>query len=158
MAICEYCKIEFIPRKDRVNRFCCKECALRFGAKSRMVKNKYIIKDGYCILLCGKIPTVIDIDDIEKIKEQRWARNGDYIRATVTRKILHRFIMNCDNDLVVHHLNHNKLDNRKSNLCIMSNSEHRKRHHQDKANQLNTSVNDVNYTFEDDLEAYFKGE
>ena len=38
--------------------------------------------------------------------------------------LMHRWILNAPDDMVVHHLNHNSLDNRKTNLIILSASDH----------------------------------
>lgn len=62
---------------------------------------------------------LIDINDIEKVKQYKWAiHNMGYVYNTTNDLFLHRLITNCDNNMVVDHINHNKLDNRESNLRI----------------------------------------
>ena len=66
---------------------------------------------------------LIDLEDIDKIKDYKWRVNDQGYALTdikgSTKKIrLHRLIMNCPEDKVVDHINHNTLDNRKSNLRI----------------------------------------
>ncbi|MGD0283518.1 MAG: HNH endonuclease [Dissulfurispiraceae bacterium] len=38
--------------------------------------------------------------------------------------LLHRWIVDAPDDMLVHHINHNTLDNRKENLAILSASDH----------------------------------
>ena len=61
---------------------------------------------------------IIDLDDVDEIKKYKWCLNN--IGYVINREfgLLHRLIMNPDTDMVVDHINHNKLDNRKSNLRI----------------------------------------
>lgn len=74
----------------------------------------------------------VDDDDYEKYNHLRWhlsdtgyavrRNNGETIR-------LHRLIMSCPEDMVVDHLNGNKLDCRKSNMRICTQIENAKNHH-----------------------------
>ena len=74
----------------------------------------------------GRVETLIDKEDIEKIKKHIWracleANKKSYRFATgqnINTKLLHRYIMNCPTDKVVDHINRNPLDNRKCNLRI----------------------------------------
>lgn len=62
---------------------------------------------------------IIDLDDIEKCKQYKWSFKSD--SGYVTNSYLgylHRYIMSCPEDMVVDHINGDKLDNRKSNLRI----------------------------------------
>lgn len=61
--------------------------------------------------------TLIDLEDIEKVKDKKWNihHNGYVMNGTT---LFHRFIMDCPDDMVVDHINHNRLDNRKENLRI----------------------------------------
>lgn len=90
--------------------------------------NKFIIKNYYAELTIiskkyGIITTFIDVDDVEKLRGHSWFIT-DYKNKTISTKInkknikLHRFITNCPNGMVVDHINHNRLDNRKRNLRI----------------------------------------
>ena len=83
----------------------------------------------YSINNTEKYISLIDLDDIEKIKKRKWriefkeGRNHGYIVSGNTKKgriYLHRFVLNYYGDLQVDHINRNKLDNRKSNLRIVS--------------------------------------
>ena len=71
-----------------------------------------------------KCRTLIDLDDIEKVKDYRWSFKGyvgkGYVKNEKNKLFLHKFIMNAPKGVVVDHINHNKLDNRKSNLRIIN--------------------------------------
>lgn len=68
--------------------------------------------------------TIIDTDDIEKCKKIKWSLdNKGYVINSKNRIKLHRLIMDCPDNLVVDHINHNTLDNRKNNLRICTNQE-----------------------------------
>lgn len=85
----------------------------------------------------GEFIVLIDDEDYDKIKNFKWGIklnkfpdrfyviSHDY---TEGNKIihLHRQIMNCPDNFVVDHINHNVLDNRKSNLRICTLSENSK--------------------------------
>lgn len=64
---------------------------------------------------------LIDKEDIEKIKNETLHifKNGKNYRCRTGKHIyLHRIVMDCPKGMVVDHINHNTLDNRKVNLRI----------------------------------------
>jgi hypothetical protein len=106
-------------------------------------KNEYEIREDFAILVLKKrngesYEAIIDIDDLKKLKEydKNWCTFYDksaksyYVKTTKYKGIidgkkrsttvqLHRFIMNVDGEnAIIDHINHNTLDNRKSNLRI----------------------------------------
>lgn len=66
---------------------------------------------------------VFDTEDLPKIKDFYWNTNCGYITTDKGFTKLHRVIMDCPNDLVVDHINHDRKDNRKQNLRICKQSE-----------------------------------
>ena len=68
-----------------------------------------------------KAKALIDLDDVELCKQFKWYLSHNYV--TTQSISLHRMIMDCPNDMVVDHINHNTLDNRKENLRICTNQE-----------------------------------
>ena len=106
----------------------------RIKENFRNDKNKYIeIGDKTAILELydreGKIKgkTMVDTDDLEKVKQFKWyLTNHGYVMTTMRGHkniFLHRFLMNCPDDKVVDHINHDITDNRKSNLRICTQKE-----------------------------------
>lgn len=68
---------------------------------------------------------IIDIDDFEKCKKYKWHISHEYVVASLPNNnkiFLHKLITNCPNGFIVDHINHNKLDNRKSNLRLSNKS------------------------------------
>lgn len=94
------------------------------------MKNTFTIKDNMVeIDLQNGLKTIIDLEDLEKINHMGWYAkydrhtNGYYVLGGSHGVQLHRLIMDTPNGLVVDHINRNTLDNRKSNLRNVSNSE-----------------------------------
>lgn len=74
------------------------------------------------ILLHGKFYAIIDFDDYSKVQNISFRIKSDgYVQATINGKSvsLHRIVMNYPR-LHVDHINGNKLDNRKSNLRLVT--------------------------------------
>lgn len=119
------------------NHFCCKKCESEFR-KGKLTrphkKNNIILKDDYAIIeinnnIYGKCECLIDLEDVEKVKDHFWNIRKDKRHLKCTPYVesfskndgrihLHRLIMNCSNELVIDHINGNNLDNRKQNLKI----------------------------------------
>ena len=68
---------------------------------------------------------LFDIEDYDKIKEICWHENGNGYACHKSKKNLfvHRIVINAKENEIVDHINRNRLDNRKSNLRIVSSSE-----------------------------------
>ena len=68
---------------------------------------------------------IIDVEDVEKIRDYRWSFNGNYIRTFrgTSPIYLHRLLLNYSGELDIDHINGDKLDNRKNNLRIVRHAE-----------------------------------
>lgn len=118
-------------------RFCCKHLSQynRYGKilkRTLFDNNEIILIDDTTakMLLYNRncevvAETIIDKDDIPYVKDIKWHLDDKGYVVNRTRNItlkLHNYIMN-HNDftiLVVDHINNNRLDNRKSNLRIVT--------------------------------------
>ena len=68
-----------------------------------------------------KSRAIIDVEDIDKIKNYRWYESNGYVFHTVECEkryniLMHRVILGAQDGELVDHRNHNTLDNRKINL------------------------------------------
>jgi hypothetical protein len=73
----------------------------------------------------GKFAIISD-EDYDRVIEHKWrGTSRDYVVTSMQGKLiyLHRFVMNTPIGLDTDHINGNKLDNRKENLRICTNSQ-----------------------------------
>lgn len=92
---------------------------------------KYEIFSDYAKGLDGRgRKFIVDLEDYEKIKDYCWYVNKDKkVQTKINGKMvyLHRFIMNLnDRNYEVDHINHDRTDNRKINLRIVTHAENMK--------------------------------
>lgn len=67
-----------------------------------------------------------DLEDYKLVKPYCWClSNNGYVVSGSDKnlKLLHRLITNCTPNMVVDHINHNKIDNRKDNLRVCMQNE-----------------------------------
>ena len=77
----------------------------------------------------GKQVALVDDEDFERINKWRWHVNSsgyavrkDYNNGKKTT-LMHRVVLNAPDGMDVDHINHNTLDNQKSNIRICTNNE-----------------------------------
>ena len=102
----------------------------RYEAKGEYTEIYIKSNDGY-------IKAIIDTEDVEKCKSIGiWSlsKNG-YISNCKSGIYLHRFVMNCPDDMEVDHIHHNLLDNRKSQLRLATSSQQKMNTHIRKDNK-----------------------
>ena len=140
------CKVEGCNGVHKAKGYCAKHYAQykRHGeVPERTIydPNEIVLYDDYAEIViynkyCEEVArALIDLEDVDIIKEYKWnLRNNDGYISNKKVGLLHRLIMNPDNDMVVDHINHNKLDNRKSNLRICTQQQ----------NTMNTSLSKNN--------------
>ena len=75
---------------------------------------------------------VINSCDLDAVIAHRWHINGNGYGTNEHGKTVHRFLMKPPEEMDVHHINGNKLDNRRSNLLMMTRSEHTSLHYKSK--------------------------
>lgn len=75
----------------------------------------------------GSISVLIDKEDLPLFETRTWFFNGRYV-CSVTRKnegkrtaiLLHRFLTNCPDGMIVDHINRDPLNNTQANLRVCS--------------------------------------
>ena len=138
------CKIEGCNEKHHAKGYCERHYRQmkKYGKISsvknnRRLPNEYIIHSDYVEIILydkqgnKKEKTLIDLEDIEKVKDYKCgicSGNRVYILIDNKSIMLSRFIMDIHNEefdwnKVVDHINGNPLDNRKENLRIVTQSQ-----------------------------------
>lgn len=129
------CGKETIVRTGGLKNGTTKSCGcLRTNRKSQ--PNSYKFQDDCVIGYTSPYNHLfyIDKEDYEKIKQYHWyISSTGYVVAHIKKVLvsLHRFITNCPEDKMIDHINRNPLDNRKTNLRIVTakeNQENKKRY------------------------------
>lgn len=77
--------------------------------------------------------TIVDEADYEHLSKMKWriTHNG-YARHDINNSstraclFMHRIIMNCPDDMIIDHINGDKLDNRKCNLRLCTHNDNKK--------------------------------
>lgn len=88
----------------------------------KIYNNYEIQNDVVKIFLKDDIYCIIDLNDFLRVMRCKWHFSEGYVKNS-SGNFLHRYIMNCSEEKIIDHINHNTLDNRKSNLRICNNYE-----------------------------------
>lgn len=125
-----YCKGLCLKHYYQVKRY--GEC-LDNSPKTSQDPNEIIEYEDYAEVIIlnkryeEKARVKIDKEDIDLIKEYKWTIDGNgyasYSRGKEKTVLMHRLITNCPKDMMVDHMNHDILDNRKENLRIVTKSQ-----------------------------------
>jgi len=101
--------------------------------KTRFSRNKIIKYNDYAEIILydihgiEKTRTKIDLEDIKICNKHKWSlSNMGYVKTNTNinlNKFIHRLIMKCPDNMVIDHINHDTLDNRKCNLRICTQSQ-----------------------------------
>ena len=98
------------------------------------MKNEYRIDGGTCyVKLSGGEECMVDVDDMELVGAHRWSTSQENKRRVAITSVkdlskpsrrgkirMHTLLMSTPKGLMVDHLNQNPLDNRRSNLRIVT--------------------------------------
>lgn len=99
-----------------------------YSGRSRLDPNEIIEYEDYAeMILYDKdnneiARAIIDLECIELVKKCKWCLLNGYVHSNEFGR-LHRYLMDCPDGLVIDHINHNPLDNRRNNLRICTQQE-----------------------------------
>lgn len=107
--------------------------------------------------LKGRLATTIDCDDYTELSRYRWTAHKSNSRWYAVRKLsidgkkriifMHRHLLNAPPELDVHHINGDSLDNRRSNLVLLSPAHHHLAHSVRRISKLNQHDRNVTQNF-----------
>ena len=125
MGLCKVCNKEVKQLRKGMCERHYRQCTRYEGiSRTKYDLNEIVINEDYAEIIlydkkCNEVSrSKIDLEDIDKVKNIKWGLNNEGYCKNNKIGMLHRFLMNCPDDMVVDNINHDKLDNRKSNLRI----------------------------------------
>lgn len=130
--ICEYCGCtENIHFNSKFNGYLCRKHTQQYHKKgycyeSYLEPNKFEINGNITYIFATNPQKeiqkiIIDTSNLDKLKNYKWYITKEGYALNRRVKFMHRFLMgNIDKNLYIDHINHNRLDNRLSNLRIVT--------------------------------------
>ena len=125
------CEVTRYPKQQLCNKHYTQ--IYRYGKildRTSKDKNEIVLYEDYAeIILYNKNQdevgrALIDIEDVEKVKNYKWYKDSrGYAYCGTSKKSLHRLIIEAPKGKSVDHINHDRLDNRKCNLRICTSSQ-----------------------------------
>lgn len=112
--------------RKHYTEFCKRDNSVYIPPKA---ENEIIIEgDTARMIICNRQgnpinETLIDTEDVARVKRHRWFMHGKGYVQSQDKGMLHAFIIGAVRGRVTDHINKNRLDNRKSNLRIVTVSE-----------------------------------
>lgn len=82
----------------------------------------------YIPLINSELVAIVDKKGYELCKKYKWKINKKGYATCPGIGRMHRLITSCPKGMEVHHKNHNKLDNRRSNLQNVTPEQHKEIH------------------------------
>ncbi|MBW2965699.1 HNH endonuclease [Candidatus Woesearchaeota archaeon] len=144
VSLCDNCKKRIAVSRSEWkayrHHFCSEECSKEYNKTKRVYKKrinrKILTKDDHALIPLNQNKfAIIDIDDIDKVKNYTWNIVGnDYVRTAKSIKgkritmLLHRYIMGLKkgDNVDIDHINRNSLDCRKANMRLCNKGENRR--------------------------------
>lgn len=127
---CAVCGKEIEPdfsKGQKLKKYCSQKCYKESrNDYYKYHQDEFEICGNFVIVKNNKFKVLLDKEDFFKLKHKIIVqkRNEDttaYAFINLEKTVrLHRFILNCPDNMVVDHINHNGLDNRKCNLRIVT--------------------------------------
>lgn len=116
--------------------------------KKFKIYNDYEVQEDYVIMYTSQgEPFYVDFEDFWKVRDICWRKDKDgYLIGCLDNKRpirLHRYIMDCPDNMVVDHISHDITDNRKNNLRIATVSQNQM--NKKKTNRNTSGVVGVNW-------------
>lgn len=128
------CTVENCNGKHMAKGYCCKHYnqIRKYGhilERTIHDPNEIIEHEDYAEIVlydkqCNEVArALIDLEHVDSVKKYKWRLKEGYVFNDKVGASLHRFLMNPPKDMVVDHINHNRLDNRICNLRICTQHE-----------------------------------
>ena len=129
-CVCECgCGNEVITTTSQLKSGSTKSCGCYNRDMAIQTNKKYNIYDlsndyGIGYAHNNNKPFYFDLEDYDKIKDYCWSECNGYLETKIgftnpnVSLRFHRLVTDCPDNMVVDHINHNTLDNRKENLRI----------------------------------------